>query len=231
MKRACSILSCDRFFPPSDRRVQTRPLFPLLVTFSLAIASLRADQVRMQNGDQYFGQVSILTTNTLLLQSDVLGTVLLPRAKLASITFGSNVSSEGIQGTEPARAQVAAPATTTNISPEAAASLRKLAAHTNLIQQVQSRFLADAGPEANAKFNELMNGLTSGKLSINDLRVEAKKSVDQLRELQRGSGESSSSLDTYLSILDHFLKEALVASTTNAPRLTPPPAAPDKENE
>ncbi len=221
MKRACPIFPFPKFAQRSDTAAKARPLFQFLAIFFLAMTSLRADQVLMQNGDQYFGTVSILTTNTLILQSDVLGTVLLPRAKLASITFSTHVPSRVAEGTVPARAPVAA-VSTTNIPAEVPASLRKLAAHTNLIQQVQSRFLADAGPEANAKFNELMNGLTSGKLSITDLRAEAKKSVEQLRELQRGLGEdTSSSLDAYLSILDHFLKETPASSTTNTPRAAP----------
>ena len=162
----------------------------------------------MQNGDRYFGKVT-LGTNSLTLLSEILGTVQLPRNKVASITLGTNrasaVATAAPAPGNPSRAALVA----TNHSSEVPASLRKLAGQTNLIQQVQSRFLADAGPEANAKFTELMTGLTTGKMSINGLRAEARSAAAQVRELRRGlDEESGSSLDMYLSILDSFLKES-----------------------
>ncbi|MEO6034270.1 MAG: hypothetical protein ABIQ35_03350 [Verrucomicrobiota bacterium] len=187
-------------------------------TFCFMANPLLADQVQMLNGDRYFGKVT-LGTNSLTLQSEILGTVQLPRGKVASIQLGTN-SSIAINASMPdsspvSRALVPAP----KPSEEMPASLRKLAGQTNLINQVQSKFLADAGPEANAKFNELMIGLTTGKLSINDLRSEARTAAAQVRELRRGlDEESSASLDMYLSILDSFLKEspAATASATNS---------------
>ena len=50
---------------------------------------LRADQVELQNGDRYVGKVLSLTTNQLVLQSDVLGTIKLPREKVAVVTLGN----------------------------------------------------------------------------------------------------------------------------------------------
>ena len=90
---------------------------------------------------------------------------------------------------------------------------------TNLIQQVQKQFLSGAGPEANNKFNELLGGLMSGKLSVEDIRAEAKSAADQLRALQKESGEDTGfATSAYLAILDHFLQEtAPSGSATNAP--------------
>src|SRR5207248_190668 len=55
-----------------------------------------------------------------------------------------------------------------------APELGQLRAHSNLIQQVEAQFLSGADPAAKNKFNELMGGLISGKLKVNDIRVEAK---------------------------------------------------------
>ncbi len=90
---------------------------------------------------------------------------------------------------------------------------------TNLMQQVQKQFLSGAGPEANTKFNDLLGGLMSGKLRVDDIRAEAKSAADQLRTMQRESGEDAGfAANAYLSILDHFLKEtAPSGSATNAP--------------
>ena len=88
------------------------------------------------------------------------------------------------------------------------ASLRQLGANTNFIRQVQAQFLGAAGPEANAKFNELVGGLMSGKLTVDDIRKEAKSAADQLQELKRDLGEDGGwALDGYLAILDNFLRE------------------------
>ena len=66
---------------------------------------------------------------------------------------------------------------------------------------MQSKFLSDAGPEANQKFEEMLNGLMSGKISVDDLRAQAKAAADQLRAL-KGSGEDPGfAADTYLAIL------------------------------
>src|SRR6516225_5615703 len=62
----------------------------VLAAFFLLLApASRADQIIMQNGDILNGKVLSMTTNTLLLQNDNLGTVTLPRAKVSNITLGT----------------------------------------------------------------------------------------------------------------------------------------------
>ena len=105
--------------------------------------------------------------------------------------------------------------------------MRQLGANTNLIRQIQKQFLGDAGPEANQKFEELLGGFLSGKLTMDDIRGQAQSAADQLRALKRDGGESPGfAADAYLSILDHFLKETMAAGpTTNA---SAPPASKPK---
>src|SRR3954469_5574170 len=91
----------------------------LLLVFAVLTSALHADQVQMQNGDRYFGKITTLNTNSLILQSEVLGSVQLPRSKVATIILGTNVMNNVAQ---------AAPATTPNITPETPASIRQLAA-------------------------------------------------------------------------------------------------------
>src|SRR5437867_3030902 len=107
-----------------------------------AMIGLRADQVEMQNGDRYLGKVLSLDTNTLVLRSDVLGTVRLPRGKVALITLGLSTS------TNLARLRSAtnglpdaSSVTLTNGITDLSASLRQLGANTNFIQQVQAQIL------------------------------------------------------------------------------------------
>ncbi len=183
-----------------------------------------ADQVEMQNGDRYVGQVLSLNTNTLVLENEVLGTVRLPREKVALITLGSRPSVRAAPLPSPVPSQVGATSAAragiaTNPSPE----FRKLAGHTNLIRQVQRQFLGDAGPEANQKFDELLSGLMSGTLTMDDLRAQAQSAADQLRALKSEGGEDAGfAADTYLAILDRFLKGSTPAGAqTNAPSRPP----------
>jgi hypothetical protein len=191
--------------------------------------------VEMQNGDRYVGSVLSLSADTLVLQNEVLGTVQLPRSKVAHIRLGAGpLAGAGALPSSmspKARLPSAASAAAGTNSP---AAFGQLGAHTNLIQQVQKQFLAGAGPEANQKFDELLSGLMSGKLSMDDLRAQAQSAADQLRAMKREGGQDPGfAADTYLSILDHFLQEsAPSAAATNAtapsPASNPGPAQQDQ---
>jgi hypothetical protein len=95
--------------------------------------------------------------------------------------------------------------------------LSQLGSNSNIINQVQQQLLSGAGPEAQTKFNELIAGLLSGKLGVNELRTEARSTLDKARSARNELGEEGSSLDSYLAILEGFLKETEPAlSDTNS---------------
>ena len=190
----------------------------------LSVRSARADQVEMQNGDRYAGNVLSLNTNTVVLQSDVLGTVNLPRSKVALITLGSITTVNRAALPSLAKTQLTARSPAPTNSPaDLSHELRQLGTNNNLIQQVQAQFLSDAGPEANKKFNELVSGLVSGKMSVNDIRREAKSAADQVRALKKDLGDDTGIIDSYLAILDSFLQDKAWTSgaLTNAATLPP----------
>jgi hypothetical protein len=191
------------------RMAKTLVLFWSIFALGLGVFPIRADSVLMRNGDRYNGKVLSVTTNDLVLQSEILGKVTLPRAKIANVVLGTNVL---------AKPALAKPKMASDIP----AGIRQLGAHTNLIRRVQSQFLSAAGPEANDKFNQMLNELASGKLNMADLRAQAKSVADELRSLQREAGEDmSGTMKLYLSILDRFVKET--EPTNNA--ATNPPAS------
>jgi len=195
-------------------------IFYIALSLSFAAAWLRADRVEMQNGDRYFGKVLSVTSDTLVLQSDLLGRLSLPRAKVAFIALGASAPTNFARLALPTNSQPRAlSAALTNANAGLSAAFRELGANTNFIQQIREQFLSAAGPEANKKYDELMNGLMSGKLNMEGLRAEAKSSADQLRALKRElGGDAGESPDVYLDILDSFLKEtaAPAGSATNA---------------
>ena len=97
--------------------------------------------------------------------------------------------------------------------------MRQLKTQPALIQQVQDQYLNNAPPEAKAKFDQMLTDLSTGKMSVGDLRAQAKSTADQLRSLRKELGEDAGEgLDGYLAILDNFVQEsaATVAPITNA---------------
>ena len=189
----------------------------IVAALFLQMFAIHADQVEMQNGDRFVGKVLSLDKNTLVLKNDNLGTLRLPRAKVSTLTFGANTAANVAPTSVTTNSQPSAPAAvvTTNGQADLSASLKALGANTNFIKQVQSQFLAGAGPEANTKFNEMVSGMMSGKMDINGLRAQAKQAADNLKQMKREVGDDTGMLDGYLSILENFLKES--APSTNSP--------------
>ena len=174
-------------------------IFALMVlNFGTSIAV--ADQVVMHNGDRYNGKVVSVSATNVVFQSDVLGTVNLSRSKVANLTMGLVIPVTN--------SVVATPAPKTNLAPDLSAALRQIGSQSNLANQVRAQFLATASPEANQKFDQMLSDLGTGKMSIADLRAQARDAANQLRALEKEAGEDSTgTMGLYLSILDSFLAE------------------------
>ncbi len=190
-----------------------------------AALRLRADLVEMQNGDRYSGKLLSVSADTVVLESEILGKITVPRKRVANLMLGTTAAAP------PAATDVARVSVSTNLpaaAPEAAlantnvnlsAALRKLGANTNFIGQIRQKMLA-GNSEAASNYDELVSGLMTGKLNLNDLRREAKSSADQLRQLKHDLGpDAGDSLDAYLSVLDNFLKETATVPASATPAL------------
>jgi hypothetical protein len=180
----------------------------------LMVPALWADQVVMQNGDTLSGRVVAMNTNVLVLQNENFGAVAIPRTKVASIVFGAMKAIPATNAVE--TRQVVAPQI--NSTSDLAAELRGIRGQSNLIQQVESQYLNSAGPDAVNKFNELLDGLSTGKIDMNGLRAQAQSTAEQLRSLTNGMDpDVMEEAGGYLSILDGFLKETAPAhAATNS---------------
>lgn len=195
----------------------------LLAAFLLlAVLVSRADQIVMQNGDILNGKVLMMTTNTLVLQNENLGTVTLPRTKVSNIAFGTVMVKAPVPVALAAKA-MATPqpggAETNSIS-DLQAMLHGIRGESNLVQQVEAQVMgSSASPEAVNKFNELLDGLSSGKIDMNGLRAEAQTAARQLQEYKKEMGpEAGGEIDSYLAILNNFLQETgQPNAATNSP--------------
>ena len=209
--------------------MKTRFLFVSSGIFFLFVAApwLRADQVEMQNGDRYFGKVLSVSADTVTLEGELLGKINVPRKKVASLAFGTNaaapkaatnVAQISVPTNPPTAVSLAVLAGT---NADLSAAIRNLGANTNFIGQIRGQMLA-GNTEAASNYDKMVSDLMSGKLSLDDLRRQAKSSADQLREIKRDLGsEAGGSLDAYLDVLDNFLKET-TAEPTNATSASQP---------
>lgn len=192
----------------------------------LTAGSLRADQLQMENGDHYSGKILSVTSNSIVLESEVLGKVTLPRNKVSTLTFGTGSTTNTAPALPHTFAAAAPSPKAAGTNADLSAALHNLGANTNFIQQVRQQMLAGADPAANQKYDELVGGLMSGKLNMSDLRNEAKSSIDQINQLKRELGpEASGSLDSYLSILQNFVNETTPAAGTATFGTNSPPAS------
>lgn len=210
-------------------------LSALFVLWLVAGLQASADQIVMQSGDQLVGRLVALTNDTLVVQSELLGTIRLPRSKVVSVTLSTNPATNLVRLPAQTNLPLLAAAPGTNAGSDISAGLRQLGGNTNFVQQVRDQFLSTAGPDANKKFNELLGGLMSGKLDVNDIRTEAASTANQIRALKRELGDDTGgALDGYLSILESFLGETATAASPNAKAadsLKKPKNVPAKEPE
>ena len=89
-----------------------------------------------------------------------------------------------------------------------AAAFRSLGANTNFVRQVSQQLLSGS-PEATAKYDEMVDGLMSGKINLTDLRNQARTSINQINQLKKELGpDADDALDGYLSILQNFVGDA-----------------------
>ncbi len=184
--------------------------FILSASAGFAFFTVQADQLNLTNGDRYVGTIELVNAKEVHLQSEVVGLLKVPRAKVTSIYFGTNAPT----------AAVAA----------AVVAVKKEEAKTEfdpkVIEQVQQQFLGTATPEANDMFNDMVKGLASGKLSVEDLRKQASDALKELRDLQSDGGEDAAEedalLSSYVGILERFVKQG--QSSTNRVKLAAPKA-------
>lgn len=202
----------------------------------LSPVSLFADQLQMQNGDRYTGKVVSVTEDSLVLQSDVLGKVTLPRNKIASLTFGDAKATNAAPSAPVVAATPTVSPNTATTGADLAAAFRNLGADTNFVQQIRQQMLAGS-PQGGQKYDELVNGLMTGKLNLYDIRSQAKASIDQINELKRELGpEAGDALDSYLNILQNFVNESAPPQLPTTKPLTAPstntvPAAPSSNQQ
>ncbi len=181
-------------------RKKSYALTCLICFAALLPIPLKGDLLEMTNGDRYAGDVISVTHSNVSFQSEIQGRMKLPRNKVARISFGE------VGAGAPAFSPNAVPSnlkTNASVKPPP-----KLDLDSKSLSEVQQDLLSTASPEARRQFTETVKGLMTGKLSIDDIRAQARNSVREIKAAREElGGDAGGLLDGYLHILEHFLQE------------------------
>jgi hypothetical protein len=185
----------------------------LVLTVVCCPVPVLADAVQLANGDVLNGRVLGLDDKNLRLESDTLGQINIPRAKIVTITLGDRKPI--------AAAEVARPGPAASQTPEDVLKQFKVTGlNPKDLGDVQKMLPLLATPEASKYFDETVKGLMGGTKSLGDLRKEAIHARDELKKATKGLGpDVDGAVAPYLMILEKFIRE------TQPPT---PPAQPDK---
>jgi len=200
--------------PMHSKSIQTAVRFLWVVLLSCVLTGpVFADELTTVSGEHLVGKAVSANDKTIVFWSPTLGKIALARSNVVTITMAPTIATSTVTRTN------LAALTTTN--KELAAVLQSLNAHPEQAENVTNDLLAQARPEATAKFNQMLRGLLSGSMSMADLRNEARTVRDQATDLRKDLGdEAGGILDSYISILDKFLAQTPAAqnSRTNSAR-------------
>jgi hypothetical protein len=179
-----------------------------LLLLAPAILAVRSDVVECQNGDRYNGKVLLVDESTVKLTNEITGILNIPRAKVATITFGNAKT--------PKAAALAPAAVATNVF----SRTQPLQFDANAVEQVQNQLLGDASPEATQMFQEMIRGLVSGKLDLGDVRNKAQSTLNELKDLQKDLGDEDTTalLNNYASLLQNFINQAPASTKPATPK-------------
>ncbi|MGV3774173.1 MAG: hypothetical protein ACO1QB_14830 [Verrucomicrobiales bacterium] len=189
----------------------------MLLGATLLAATASAEVITFENGDQLKGSVVSLNATELKFQNANLGLVTIPRDKIASIILKEDSTKQGSRnaGTNRSEGGLNAPPRTNDPIAQMQGGI-----DPRILEQVQKQFLDGANPEANAMFNETLSGLMSGRINLNDLREQARTTLDELKKVQNELDEEDTALlGLYSGILEGFIAQGTNATSvaTNRP--------------
>jgi hypothetical protein len=190
--------------------MQSRVVLSVMIWALISCAVALADTVELTNGDLLSGKVAGVTADQVLLTSDVLGEVKLPRAKVAAIHFGdrkpvvaAKVGAAAVAPVAPAKALPAEPSVDDVLN-----QLKAGAGGGDLTKMLAKEFPLLQNPEVKAYFEKTVGGLMSGELNVGDIRKQALDVRQQVKDLEKDLGpEGMAALKPYLSVLDKFIND------------------------
>jgi hypothetical protein len=196
---------------------------------------LWADTVELTNGERLQGKVLSLDGKQLEIASESLGKLVVPREKVGTIALGDRklpaaATSANQSGASPLAAELeslfgtkpgggAKPLSVEEILKQlqAEGTTPQQLGQIKDLKELQKAMPLLADPEVQAYFNKTVGGLMNGTLKIDDIRQEAIKARDQLKDAIKDLGpEGEQAVGMYLRILDGFIKDTAPANNPPA---------------
>lgn len=212
-------------------------------------ASTHAETIELKNGDIIQADLLQVTEKTLRIRHEIFGEVDIPRAQVNAIVMGDRTSPEAKKmkpdGTKkkqetpkeiidrlvnkdfgPQSVKKLEQGAKRQSTPEdAVEQLRREGIDPNIERSLHMLLPGFGAPEVQGYFNERVDGLMSGSITIQDIRKDAVGARDQLRELMDDLGQDGAALQGYYSILDNFIQKTKPAGE-EVPKKEPPKRKP-----
>jgi hypothetical protein len=106
---------------------------------------------------------------------------------------------------------------------EAVEQLRREGVPPGVKDQLQLLLPGFGTPQVQDYFDKTVDGLTTGSISLDDLRNDAIDANEQLKELQDDLGPSGKALDGYRAILENFIRRTRPKESSETPSAPPAP--------
>lgn len=191
----------------------------LIILFLLlgygACSNATAEVVETANGERLIGKVVSLDTKKLQLESESFGLITIDRSNVATIwLIGSPKTYRNATVSDDAKASPSEKLSTAfrnvQTSGEVLNLLRKSGGvDADTMSQLKKQFPMLETPEVKLYFTDKVGGLMTGRLSVQDIRKDAVKAVDQINEIKKDLGpQAAGALDGYLSILENFIERS-----------------------
>ena len=203
----------------------------LIILLAIPALPARCEILLLNNGDQYRGTVLGMNASNVIFQSEIQGRVFLPRNKVAQIILNEAVVAKAATN---AAVKPGAGAVVMAGPPTAAGSpsgdsvteeMRKQGIDPKIINEIQGEIFGKTSPQAAAKYNELMSGVLTGRLGVQDIRAEAQKTINQVKAMKKDLGDDAGDLlDGYVAILEKFVADSEDSGNQVAAPAKPAPA-------
>jgi hypothetical protein len=199
--------------------MKTRTAFakalPAALGALLLSTSIRAEVIELVNGDHYAGAVVSMDRSTVEFRSEIQGVIRIPREKVARITFttmalkpAGALPSSGEPTTQVAN-HLSKGSSTTNNAAAVVQQIRVEGVDPNTADQIQKQLLGQTSPEVTQMFNQMVKGLMTGSLTVDDIRAQARSALKDVREVRKEfDGDEGQVIDGYINILQKFLAES-----------------------
>jgi hypothetical protein len=224
-----------------------------IAVLSAGIPLACADSVELVNGDLLHGKVVSLDDRDLRLVSDIHGAVIIARDKVAAIGLGDRkiarpktaadiADTAGdaqavVRRNSPADGRTTVTATVP-VAPgsvqDVVRQLRAQGLSVDNVNEIQKAFPElKEQPGVKKYFDEKMQGLIKGDVSVEDIRKDAVRVREELRKTAKSLGPDgektlNQALGGYLQILDKFIRESESKQADTSPG-TPATKAPENE--